>query len=194
MTIKEQVTHCPYPELAPFFEGHAIKFSTGLNGNRVGSDGTVYIGDGTFHSKSMLAHEMAHFVEIDQRRCGMYGWGLRVPEKFVFDRFCAVPQTTQMAERETRVIAFQTNLLEKLGLFTEEGLVTTIRAVEGFSPDWWLIPAKSDKGRLQWLRRQVNKYRKVNTFELFEAEWWRRSEVLKARMKRKLRAPESLAV
>jgi len=184
----------PYPEFAPYFKGHALKFRRGLSGNWVEND-VVFIGDGSYAfggpedetplHRSMLAHEMAHFVEIDQRRCGSYGWGLKVHEVTVLGQKYAEPRTRQCAEREGRVLAYQFNLLEHLGLLHEETALNAVKAVVNFTPDWIHIPRRSDPGRIQWLLRLVEKNRKTYTFERFNEEWWRRSEVLKARQQRK---------
>lgn len=187
----------PYPKLVPYFEGHALRFRRGISGNRLDEDGTLFIGDGhlsgdwerpDYLGESNTIHEMAHFVEIDQRRCGMYGWGLKVPEKFIYNRLVPVPMTHKIADREMRVLAYQFNILEALGLLSPELMKLHIEAVVNFTPDWANIPASSDQGRIRWARNQIKKYRKTLTFEKFEVEWWRRSEVLKARAKRKPRA------
>jgi hypothetical protein len=202
MPYSRFVTHdCAkmYPEFAPFFEGHELKFQTGLSGNAVDPEGRVIIGDGPFTlpdvygdrtplvRKNYLAHEMAHFVEINERRCSTYNWGLKVPRVVVLGQECVEPRTTQIIERELRVHAFQFNLLEKLGLLDDELLNWVVKSLIGGTVDYYRIPGKTEEARIRWGLRMLARYRKTHTYGRFEFEWWRRNEVLKARAKRRAR-------
>lgn len=141
-----------------------------------------------------LAHEMAHFVEIDDARIVKSGWGLRVPKVTICGIECVEPRTTQMTEREIRVIAYQANLLEYLG--ASETVDDTIRSLH-FMPDFMLIPLENgihpfseegialgvpyeevDKSRTRWISNRVDAARKVCTMEKFLSEWFRKLSVL----------------
>lgn len=180
-----------------FFVGSEITYRPGLEGQRV-EEGHVVIGDkaGPGRDLGNLCHEMSHFVEIDDRRMGRPGWGLRVPEVWVFDRMCCEPTTMQMTAREMRVIAFQANLMEYLGIQGQlEGAVQSMR----FMPDFYMVPEEEprtdvksyrdyDATRLRWISKRVEELRKVHTLDVFLSEWSRKNKVLRRRLTKKRKA------
>lgn len=189
----------PYRQVHREFlaDAKGIRFKPGMGGQRIAEDGTILIGDraGPDCSIQFLGHEMSHFVEIDDARMGVRGWGLHFPEVVVYGQLCCEPVTLKMTERELRVLAYQANLLEYLGApETEKELVRSLT----FMPDFCLVPLedggpawvdgkfripykKMDPSRLRWLAAQVRKLRSEYTLERFRAEWDRKLKVLAAR-------------
>jgi hypothetical protein len=182
-----------------FFEGTPLTWNWRLEGARV-VEGALTFGcrAGPESSVVNLAHEMGHFVEIEDERMLHFGWGLRVPEVEVLGQICVEPRTHQMTDREIRVIAFQKNLLDYLGVEeTVEELVSSMT----FMPDFMLIPLENGrpaytrkgpatdldynevtKSRLRWIAKQVEKKRRTRAFsaQRFISEWFRKAEVIRA--------------
>lgn len=172
-----------------------VRYTPRLEGQRVDNDGVIFVGNraGGLHV-SNLAHELSHFVEIDDARMQIYGWGLRRPEIWVFDRMCCEPTTMKMIERELRVIAYQFNLLESLGSPTQaRGFVSSLR----FMPDFLYVPLEDgraaygddademdsrakDESRIRWMARRVEELRSTHTLERFDSEWTRKINLLSA--------------
>ena len=187
-----------------FFEGAALKLDWGVEGQQV-REGSVIVGAkaGPNIHESHACHALSHFVEIDDERCGQYGWGLKVPEVWVFDRMCVEPATHQMIDRELRVIAYQVNLLAYLGAKEDDldrsqlyldavsaggapaavALVTSLR----FMADWCMLPRRgrdqhsNDVSRVVWCARRVERLRRQKKYgiESFRREWKRKNEVLR---------------
>ncbi len=181
--------------LGPYFEGHYVVFDPGLQGQKISGDGRVVIGDraGPTRHPTTLAHQMAHFVEIDRRRMAVYDWGLRSPLRTIAGHLVCEPRTRAMTERELRCTAIQWNIGERLGLpDLEKEMEDQVRALL-YLPDWWLVPGESDKAKVNWLRRRAKALRRKYPFAWFESEWWERSQVLWARHRRRLRATRSRA-
>lgn len=176
-----------------------VRFQHGLEGQRIDRDGTILVGNraGPKNHVSNLAHELSHFVEIDDARMGVYGWGLKVPEIWVYDRMCCEPRTMKMVERELRVIAFQTNLLESLG--SPKQVQSFTRSLV-YMPDFIHVPLddgrsaygedapsfeemgprKKDESRIRWLTRRVIEMLPEYTLERFDSEWARKINLLSA--------------
>lgn len=92
-----------------WFEKAPLTYSSKVEGNHV-IDGRLVLGmrAGPEVKKINLLHEMAHFIEIDDARCMVYGWGLKVPETYIpGHRPFYDPQTFQAGAREIRVSAIQ---------------------------------------------------------------------------------------
>lgn len=167
-------------KLLGLFKGQPIHFSWTVN--QKFEDGKLWIGGraGPKCDISNLAHEMAHFVEIDDDRCAITGWGLRVPEQWVYDRWCFEPLTNQCTQRECRVAAYQHNLLKWAGVTrTPKYLVKSFY----FLPDHWNVPGEYhpwNKYRLQWCENLVQSLivKPEYGFDAFEAEWRRKNQVL----------------
>jgi hypothetical protein len=138
---------------------------------------------------------MSHFVEIDDGRMTQYGWGLVAPKVWVYNRFCCEPVTKKMTERELRVIAYQVNVLESLGLpdrpiYSVRSLVfmpdfTHIPLEDGRSaygddaPTWEEMDSRAkDESRIRWMVNRVGQLRAEYTLERFDREWDRKVEVL----------------
>ena len=173
-----------------------VRYRPGLTGQVIGKDGVIFVGNraGSLHV-SNLAHELSHFVEIDDARMKFYGWGLRVPEVWVYDRMCCEPTTMKMVERELRVIAFQLNLLESLGApMQARSFVSSLR----YMPDFTYVPLEDgrsaygddapdemdsrakDESRIRWMIRRAEELRSEHTMERFNSEWTRKINLLSA--------------
>ncbi len=145
---------------------------------------------------SNLVHEMSHFVEIDEPRMACFGWGLRLPEIWVYNRMCVEPTTMQATARELRVFAYQVNVLDYLG---EPSSIEDLVGSMVHMPDLVHVPIEDgtqawsedrrakdwdyreiEASQLRWCARQVEEHRKEFTLERFLSEWKRRNETLKA--------------
>ena len=175
-----------------FFNGdRCIGIKRGLEGQTLTETGKVLIGDraGPSLEISNLVHEMCHFVEIDDVRMKMRGWGLRVPEIWVFDRMCVEPRTMQMTERELRVAAYQANVLKYLGYSDDTGEITSSFK---YLPDILFVPMedgrsawgigsedlgydKKTESQLRWLANRAQELRSEYTLDRFMNEWERKS-------------------
>lgn len=138
-------------------------------------------------SVSFALHELAHLVEIDDRRATMFGWGLDVPTQWVYDRLCAEPVTNQATTRECRVVAYQALLGDAIGLKAD--IRDTVSALQ-YMPDWWHVPGRSDKARIAWCERQVRKNLQTMTVRQTLDELRRKIQILERRAPQLLRAAE----
>lgn len=174
-----------------------VRYLPGLQGQQVDDQGTIFVGNRAGHTRSVsfLVHELSHFVEIDDRRMQLYMWGLHVPTVVICGTTCYEPTTRAMTERELRVMAFQMNLLESLGVPTRAHyLVEALR----FMADFLHVPledgrsAYGDDGpkdgemsyreredsRVRWMAKHVEELRAVHTLERFDQEWTRKIALL----------------
>lgn len=180
-------------KLLDFFKkGGPVRYDWALQGNDV-RDGVLILGGraGPKRRRSDLAHEMSHFVEIDDARMLKRGWGLIYPQVEIAGRFYDQPTTMKMIERELRVLAYQANLLEGDG----GGRVDTLKLVKAlvFVPDFFFVPledgrephlaedvpyADREPSKLRWLRNRVEVLRAEHTLERFRHEWNRKVNLL----------------
>jgi hypothetical protein len=173
-----------------------IRYEPGLQGQRV-KDGVVFVGNraGPTRAFSYLAHELSHFVEIDDARQQSHNWGLKVPTLVVLGQTCTQNTTRQMTERELRVMAYQANLMEAIG--APARIPEMVRALQ-FMPDFFLVPLEDgrpaygegapsrdevpyrdvDLSRTRWMVNRVQELRKEYTFERFQSEWTRKIALL----------------
>jgi len=174
-----------------------IRYVPGLQGQRVSEDGVISVGNraGPTRNFSNLAHEVCHFVEVDDARQQLFGWGLKRPEIEILGRICVEPNTRQMTERELRVMAYQANLTEALG--APARIPNMVRALQ-FMPDFCMVPLEDgrlaygdgapsrdevpysevDPSRIRWMANRVQELRKEFTFERFRSEWTRKIALL----------------
>lgn len=152
-----------------------------------------------FDIKSLI-HEIAHFVEIDEKRMFLKGWGLNVPRKFIFNQYCVDPRTNQATMRELRVGAIQMNILLWLNekgyttfdsfpqdycaeyvtdLFSLDNEIQNFVKSMNWMPDWLMIPGKGDDGRKLWMTNKIKKFMKVYTIEWFLKRWENRCKLAK---------------
>ncbi len=143
-----------------------------------------------------LLHEMAHFVEIDERRMGMHGWGLRLPKMHYIpgpyggSSWCE-PKTMQISAREIRVMAYQHHLHVYLGIAPWRERVPRLL---GFLPDWYNVPGQRDGGRARWVWSVYDRLIAAPRYSLasFRAEWARRNEALRAKYARSRKRSRAL--
>lgn len=134
---------------------------------------------------SNLLHEMAHFVEIDERRMGKRGWGLRLPKMHYIpgpyggSTWCE-PTTMQITAREIRVIAYQHHLHVHLGIEPWRKLLPDLLP---FLPDWYNVPGRRDGSRQRWVWSLYDRLIASPRYSLaaFQAEWARRNDLLRAK-------------
>lgn len=186
----------PLSILKKDFLNHTNKliYRPNLQGQKV-DDGIIYIGDrvGPECELMALCHELAHFVEIDDDRMMVYGWGLKYAEVWVYDRWCSEPKTMQMTERELRVAAYQANLQDYIGLEFQVDYDIT-NSFEHI-PDFWFVPLEdgslwstdknkdmgySDKvkSRQRWLANRAEELRSEFTMARFISEFGRKIQIL----------------
>lgn len=180
-----------------FFENTSLKWDWRLEGAAfVNGMFTLGCRAGPESSVVNLAHEMAHFVEIEDYRILHSQWGLKFPEIEIMGRRCVMPRTHQMTDREIRTMAFQKNLLDYLGI--DEPMSELVRAMT-LMPDFFLIPLENgrpaytkkgtdlnyhevEKSKLRWIAKQVEKKRRTRAFSIqrFISEWFRKTELIRA--------------
>lgn len=186
-----------------FLNTNFVQFEEGFQGQNVLEDGTIVIGNRagpTTWADSFkidnLIHEMAHLVEIDDARMRCHGWGLKVPEVFVFNRMCCEPTTKQITERELRVMAYQLNVMDHIGVECDTD--DAVRALENLA-DTAFVPIEDGRqpydgdykdiqaeginiksSQQKWRVNEVNRLRKEFTLERFIFEWKRKIEWLSA--------------
>lgn len=180
-----------------FSQTKKLQYKPGLQGQVV-LDGIIYVGNraGPSLSWTYICHEVAHFVEIDDARMDLYGWGLKVPEVWVYDRMCCEPTGMSITEREIRVAAYQANLQEYLN-----GSVRVSSITDSFQylPDHHFVPLEDgspaymendtrdisyrekNASRLRWIANRVQELRSVYTMDRFVSEWHRKTALLNFR-------------
>lgn len=84
-----------------------VQYLPGLEGQAV-LDNIIYVGDRAGPGRGIynLCHEICHFVEIDDKRMMMPGWGIHAPTEYLFGRIIYEPVTMQITEREMRACAY----------------------------------------------------------------------------------------
>jgi hypothetical protein len=172
-----------------------LRYKPGLEGQWVDAEGTIFIGNRAGPSKgvSNLAHEMSHFVEIDDARVQRYGWGLRLPELYVLGQRCIEPATMQATARELRVSAYQANLMASVG--APLNVPHLVRSLE-YMPDFLYVPLEDGRpaygdgspedmeyrekidSRIRWMANRVQELRSEFTLERFRHEWHRKIALL----------------
>jgi hypothetical protein len=157
----------------------------------------VWIGNraGPALALSNLVHELCHFVEIDDARMTVHGWGLHVPQVVILGQVCNEPVTKKMTERELRVIAYQLNVLESIGAPSRaKNLVSSLQYMSDFiyvpledgrsaygedSPDREEMSSREkDASRIRWMANKVTELRAQYTLERFDREFFRKAQLL----------------
>ncbi len=179
-----------------FFTTEFVKYKSGMEGQCVSNDGTIFIGNRAgpitwppSFNVSNLVHEMSHLVEINDERMRCYGWGLKLPEVWVYDRMCVEPTTHQITDRELRVMAYQANVLQYISAsYSVRNLVgpleyladTTFVPMEDGSAPYGenrnreLNGSETKASQMKWRINEVNRYRKEYTLDRFVSEWRRK--------------------
>lgn len=142
---------------------------------------------------SFLTHEMAHFVEIDDKRALKDGWGLKLPEVLVLGNFYPEPLTCQATQRELRVMAYEENLLNHYGFSLADcnsgysSAADMVASTCTFLPDWHRVPGKSQEARGEWIKRRFLAHlkRAKYGFSAFRKEWDRKVALLQKKKRGK---------
>jgi hypothetical protein len=178
-----------------FLNTNFVQYQDDFEGQKVLNDGTIVIGNkagpSSYNTISNTCHEMSHLVEIDDARMRCYGWGLKYPEVWVYDRMCIEPTTHQITDRELRVMAYQCNLLDYIGV---KHTVKDITSSLEYLSDTAFVPIEDGgapysenknhnldytqikKSQQRWRVNQVNRLRNEFTIERFISEWNRKIE------------------
>jgi hypothetical protein len=201
-----------------FFKNSSIEVDWEFEGQRIGDrecyrydrkditdiSGKIYIGAkaGPSCSITNLIHEMCHFVEIDDIRMREDGWGLKVPEVFIFNRMCIEPNTCQMTLRELRVWCLQYAIHHSFGI---SGSFRDLISSSKYLPDSSLVPFRfesrnyftsedkkyfydmpiekrnfnCDELRFNYLEWLSESYKEKYNFDFFVREWERKNKLLK---------------
>lgn len=139
-----------------------------------------------------LAHEMAHLVEIDDKRATEDDFGLRykrvvrLPPTRYSSGIYPEPLTAQGVERECRVIAVAMRILGAIGWgedAQQQDAENTIRALR-ILQDWYNVPGRTDEARREWCRRKVSRSLKQWPVQRVRAEWWRKVVLVTTRLER----------
>lgn len=172
------------------FREAAVKLNWTRPAQRIDEQGNIVLGCrlAGITKLSNLAHELGHFVEIDEGRMGQPGWGLTYPQVEIGGRKYDSPQSYKGLLRECRVLAFQANILTYFGAF-DEGDHKSWADSLSFLPDYINAPGPIAKSKTPWILRQIDELRAVHTLDLFMSEWSRRNQILKARVTSEYHAP-----
>ena len=135
---------------------------------------------------SNLFHEMAHFVEIDQKRMTLAnsGWGFSYGKYWRILNSSGYECSTMASTlREMRVWAYQINLLKHFNIFTD---IQDLTSAADFINSFMFVPGKNKEERHNWIETEVEKMsREVRySFDAFSMEWERRCKILDKRLER----------
>lgn len=181
-----------------FRHTRVVQHEERLEGQRVDDHGVVYVGSraGPEVDISNLCHELGHFAEINDARVDAPGWGLKTPQVWCYDRMVCEPETLQITEREIRVMAYQVNLMEFLGV--EVDIMETVACLRHL-PDHIYVPLEDGSqaygtrrrrkldyndvnlSKQRWTASYVRDLLKVNTMDRFFHEWRRKVVILEQR-------------
>lgn len=173
-----------------------IRIETSLEGQKV-ENGTIFIGSRAGPSSNLdnILHELAHFIEIDEKRMDQHGWGLKygkwVDSPFP-NRYCSgwyELTTDKHIQREIRVWAYQANLLKYFKLPVD---FQDLAEIAPYLPDLWLYKnGKTDKERVANIARQIEDLAGQISYS-FESIWnevRRKTAILKLKVLDKTKNP-----
>lgn len=180
----------PQPIL-DLFKDSAVKLKPNSEAQKV-RNGVVYLGlqCGPCYTWEVLVHEMAHFIEINEKRMDQDAWGFKWPHDHEgrpmnFD-------TSAHIERELRVHAISLHLFEYAGYRIDpEDLTESLHWM-----DYWAVYAEVeaipipegevlrsfkvfDRKMQIWGAQKVREYYKNYNIDDILAEWRRRNDILK---------------
>lgn len=148
-------------KIAGMFSSHSsVRWDMNRQGSSLDDEGTLILGGRAgpeIHPLNLL-HEMAHLIDIDDKRCTTRNWGLKVPEVEILGRFCPEPMTFQASERELQVVAIQFVLSKFVGV--KMSLAQWATLVE-YLPDYYMFKDffRSPRSRFRgttWTRMVTN--------------------------------------
>ena len=129
------------------------------------------------HSLEILLHEMAHFVEIDEARMSVNGWGLSMKP-------ARAPRRSADVRRELRVLAFEMNITRALCLDVDVFALAsvTIPTLPGWKHFWAQQTPSDRRDKRRCIRRQVKALARQPrySFDAFSREWHKRRSKLEA--------------
>lgn len=165
--------------LSDFFGG-SVKFDL-EEGQGVDDKGVVTLGCRAGPSLDIfnLFHEMSHLVEIDDARAGAWGWGLSFGKEISIPGYGTFhePQTWQATQRETRVMAFQANVMLH---YQRRPNFRYFAKLCDHLVDYYNVPFKRET-RHRLLAERIAKLAASPkySFERFRSEWARKNGLLK---------------
>ena len=143
---------------------------------------------------SNLLHEMAHFIEIDDDRCTLIGWGLRVPKIYIMGQVCDNTQTFQACAREIRTMAIQKVLHREFGVKFDDlyyaklvyDWVTGYFAICEEYPELPNFGSEMDYHEIQKIHyeriaRDIRERAEKHTIESLRQEWNRKCSIVQER-------------
>jgi hypothetical protein len=188
---------CDIPEcIQELYKDSVVRLNPNIEGQRIEKN-VMYLGTRSGPSSNIdaLLHEMCHFTEIDEPRMFTEGWGFYYGKWFehitryspgFYEYF-----GTKDIEREERVVAWQANAAEYLGIKHDlKGYINSFQFLPGFSN----LSSQSFKGkvggerytkekRINFIRKRITALRKEEprfSGENFINEWYRRNNILRA--------------
>lgn len=101
---------------------------------------------------SSMFHELAHAaqfgVEKFRTRATDTGFHFKVPQRFIYDRYCAEPRTHQATLRELETFAYQLHLMRLAGYKLDDRAFTDYSArLMQYMHDWWHVPGGDEDAR-----------------------------------------------
>lgn len=190
----------PLQTLKTEFFAHTkrVRYDSKVFAQTIAPDGAVLIGPRLTpwaRDTATVCHELCHFAEIDDARMARPAWGLDVPKVVVCGTVCLEPTTMSLTARELRVMAYQANLHEYLGLpVSVPNLVSSLQ----YLPDFLYVPLEDGRSaygddaptseemgynerndsRIRWMANRVQELRAEYTLERFRSEWFRKIKLL----------------
>lgn len=109
---------------------------------------------------SSLFHELAHAAqfgpEVFRHRASEYGFRFKVPQRFIYDRYCTEPKTSQATDRELQTFAYQLHLMQAAGIKrSEKAFFEESARIMRWMHDWYWVPGADEDERAQHCARQV---------------------------------------
>lgn len=144
-----------------------------------------------------LIHEIAHMVEIDDKRCHLPGWGLKYPPEFYWPGHGMVSNgfnTAKAIYREARVLGIQEVITKHYGIVWNRSYsVSSLKYIDGmcFIPPRYPENPKDDtlsydereKRRMAYLYRFVIREARKHTFESVLAEYGKKIGIIRKRQR-----------
>lgn len=111
------------------------------------------------HASNMF-HELAHAAQLGpdmfRTRATDTGFHFKVPQRFIFDRYCCEPKTGQATHRELQTFAYQLHLMRAAGYkIDDDRFMADSAKLMRFMHDWYHIHGDDDEGRAHWCREQI---------------------------------------
>lgn len=162
-----------------FFKSSPIRIEEKVEGNKI--EGTTLIlgcRAGPSLDVDNLLHEMAHLIEINDKRILSWNWGLQYPEVELLGRVFYEPNTIQGLNRELRVFAIQKHLFEICEISVSADYWEKKAKILEWLQDFYLIPTARENRNL-WCQQEMEKlYKKYSKNDLL-IEWDRKNQLLK---------------